>query len=297
MTTTTPASPSIYAWVWESTRAADPAGRMQQLEWNLETHDLVRAAFGLQRDERALRRVAEVYRVPQWVSGGTLGVIDALFLYDMVQCVRPDRVIELGAAAGCSTAMLLAALADSGVSSTDQAGCPTLHSFDVMKHCYFDASREIGAAVQEMAPGLAGGLTMHVGASAVEAAEVFREKPVSLAFIDADHRHPCPVADLLLLLPVLRRGAWVILHDILLPVIAREYEERTGEKVDWADRGAMMLYEFWPWRKIKGTKGGRNIGAIQLPHDRDVTRDDLLPLIDEPWETHPAKTAFTALRG
>ena len=281
--------------------AAEPKPHDRVLQGLLELEPAqagVRSVLGLPvRDETAVARLARRYRPPPWAQG-CISAHDAMFLYDLVRAVRPDRVIEVGVAAGGSTALLLLALADAGIALEGQ---PVLHSFELHPFCYFDRTRPVGSAVAEMVPELAHGVKLHVRGTAAAAAAALRAHPVSLALIDADHRHPCPTADLLTLLPALRPGAWVALHDIALPEIAAAHERRTGEQVSWGERGAQLLFEHWPFEKVRGGGtadriGARNIGAIRIPIDHAVSVDDLQALIDQPWEVVPDDSSLGALQ-
>lgn len=270
------------------------ASRHERLRRSSGAHCAVRSRFGAAPDDAAVRRVAEYYAPPAWAQGA-IAIEDAMFLYDMVWCLRPRRVVEVGVASGVSGAMLLRALADSGVPLVDEAGSPALHSFDLHPFCFFDRARPVGGAAAEMAPGLARGLSLHIRKTAADAAEMFAAEPLSLAFIDADHRHPWPTADVLALLPALRPGAWVVLHDIELPEYARRHEGTHGSIVDWHQAGAQRLFDGWPFEKLRGVEGAFNIGAIRIPDDRPVTRADLQRVIDTPWETTPDPRALRTL--
>ena len=260
----------------------------------------IRRRFGLdERDEAARRSVGEVFRPPAWVSG-QISIHDAMFLYDIVRGVRPRRIIEIGTASGASAAVLLRAMADIGRCFADEFGEPVVHTFDLHPFCWFDRARPVGSAAAEMAPQLAPGLRIHAHATSADAGRLFRGLDVELAFIDADHRHPGPVADLLLLLPALARGAWVVLHDIALPEIADREEARTGRPFEGRYHGAAHLFNAWPWERVAGGGsdarfGARNIGAIRLPGDRAVTEADLRTIIDRPWEATPEPRALAVL--
>lgn len=253
------------------------------LAHGLETYRTVCDYFGSSGDGRSLQRVAEVFVKPNWVTGSITDV-DALFLYEMVQSVAPEKVIELGTASGSSSGLLLLALADAGCSLLDAQGSPALHSFDIGRSCYFDETRVVGAAAYEMVPWLAHGVTFHRERTAQSAAKMFERSPVKLAFIDGDHRHPWPTVDLLTLLPALQAGAWVVLHDIDLPRVALEHEARTGTRVDWHHHGPMWLYQGWPFEKFRGVGAGENIGAIRIPFGRHIEAADLSDIIARPWE-------------
>ncbi len=242
----------------------------------------VRRRFGLaERDAGALRRVAERYDPPLWAAG-CISMHDAMFLYDLVRGVRPRKVVEVGVASGASTVLLLNAVADAGL-----GGGGAVQSFEIHPWCYFDRSKRVGCLVGEQAPELAELWELHVPATAREAGKMFRKEKISFAFIDADHRHPAPTADLLWLLPSLAPGAWVALHDIDLPNVALAHEKRTGEKVNWHDRGAKELFDGWPFEKIRGGTigehcGGTNIGAICVPEG--VRAKDLKHIVEKAWE-------------
>lgn len=240
----------------------------------------VRQRFGLPlEDPEGMFRLAEFWDQPAWVEG-CISLHDAMFLYDAVRGLRPRRVLEIGVASGGSSSVILRALADSGSG--------VLESFELHPFCYFDRSKPVGCMARELVPQLMDRWTLNVRGTAKEAGIAFAGQGIELAFIDADHRHPAPTADLLWLLPALAPGAWVVLHDIDLPNVAAAHEKRTGEKVAWHQRGARELFEGWPWEKVRGGTmdgqiGATNIGAIRIP-ERGVTATELNHVIERGWE-------------
>lgn len=268
--------------------------RYEVLKRNIDTHRIVRDKFSIPADEMTLRRVAEKYVKPQWATG-SISSVDALFIYDMVRCILPDTVVEIGTASGGSTTVLLLSLSDNGVPLVNGPGRRAVHTFDISTHCYFDMSWPVGSAVYELVPQLSGGVEFHKGKTAVDAAKMFPGKSISLALIDANHRHPWPTTDLICLLPILKPGAWVILHDINLPALAVAHEQRTGTSVDWHDHGPKLLYENWPFEKICGVNEGSNIGAIQIPHHERLRSDDIKKIVDIPWESQIGESSQSVL--
>ena len=107
---------------------------------------------------------------------------------------------------------------------------------------------------------------------------MFETRSVGLVMIDADHRHPGAALDLLALMPVLRDGALVVLHDIDLDLI----QAQAGKDAPIED-GPKRLFDSWPYEKTRESGGGpSNIGVLRVPADRvDVARF-LCALIDEP---------------
>jgi cephalosporin hydroxylase len=221
-----------------------------------------------------------VYRRPRW-GRGTITDDDAHFLHNLVLELQPSVVVELGVASGCSSVVLLEALAQ--VSQNISSEGIWLHSFDVMDHCYFDPSRPVGAAVAQLAPHLLAHWRLTIG-DALQARQQLAGIDVPMAFIDANHLHPWATADLLALLPVLARGAWVALHDIRLPLL--HLPKSNGH-------GPMHLFGHWPGEKRSGGTND-NIGAIRLPsNNRDVITI-LHEVLQNAWEAElPAATLAT----
>ncbi len=225
-----------------------------------------------------------VYRRPRW-GRGTITNEDARFLHDLVVELRPPVVVELGVASGCSSVVLLEALA-----RVRQHAAPEevwLHSFDVMDRCYFDPSRPVGAAVAQLTPRLLGHWRLTIG-DALRARHQLAGMAAQMAFIDANHLHPWPAADLLALMPVLAPGAWVALHDIRLPLLG--LPKSNGH-------GPMHLFENWPGEKRSGGTD-HNIGAIRLFSDNQDIRSILGSVLKKPWEAElpPATRATLGIK-
>lgn len=198
------------------------------------------------------------YRPPVW-SSGHIGHVEAAFVTAMVRAIEPAQVVEIGTAAGGSSSVFLHALHDLP-RRPDQPRA--LHSWDTVTMCYFDRTRAVGAMVAELVPDLPRwpdvSWVLRQG-TAVEAAQTGTRYP--LAMIDANHIPPHPAHDLLMLLPVLAPGAWVILHDIHMDIL---WPQWVGGRVNQG--GAVIL-----WRELRAAglptmdAGPRsNIGAVQI---------------------------------
>jgi hypothetical protein len=109
---------------------------------------------------------------------------------------------------------------------------------------------------------------------------------LEVAFIDADHRHPLVLLDLLRLAPYMRPDGWIILHDIQLGTLTRE-AMNAGRKTPFEPvYGVEWLFNHWPFRKISGG----NIGAVQLPQEKSTLIPFALRMMSVPFET-PQKQA------
>ncbi len=247
----------------------------------------------------AAEALRALYRVPAWVRGG-LSTEDAEFLVEQIGLRAPWRVVELGVAAGTSAAAILFAL-DQLPQDDPQARAIAesvhyhhpregsieaiyqrvrrargLFSADLSAVCYFDRARPIGGAVAEMYPTHRAGWILKPNTTAQVIGRACPPELFDLAVIDADHRHPWPLLDLLHLWPALGPEAWIVLHDIDL---ARLYPEFPSHGAEW-------LFEAWPFPKIRASDS-TNIGAVQLPPEPQALDAVVAALVERPWEAHP----------
>jgi predicted O-methyltransferase YrrM len=225
--------------------------------------------------QAALEGLRALYPAPSWVQGAT-PLADAEFLLEMVCAEQPSVIVELGVAAGVSSAVLLYSL-----DTLPGEALRTLHSCDPIAACYFDGTRPTGAAANVMYRNARSRWVLDIGGDAVRVARTRGPAGVDLTFIDGNHYHPWPLLDLLHMTAVARRGSWVILHDINLPIVAPKCPV-------W---GAKWLFDEWPFEKLTPSRRHANIGAVKLPDD--VTR--LIPLaadlLERHWEFPPSLAA------
>ncbi|MEO0482160.1 MAG: class I SAM-dependent methyltransferase [Planctomycetota bacterium] len=246
---------------------------------DLDPHAPGRAALGLDADRPWLRALAESFAAPEWAQG-YINQHDTLLLWDLVEAVRPDVVVEIGAAAGVSTASLAEAVRH----FRPDADGVLVHTFDLAERCYFDTDRPVGGAIEEVAPDLIDRVRVHTRCTAASAAALFAPHSVPLALIDGDHRHPGPTLDLLALLYALQPGAWVALHDVELSAV----ERASGHAPVGPVTGAERLFQRWPFTKIQPRYDDplmKNIGAIRLPDRPADAIGVLLELLREDWES------------
>ena len=250
----------------------------------IEDASPLRPLLGLPEARAWLDDFLVAYKFPDWVNGH-VRYRDTLFLWDLIEAIRPQLVIEIGTASGISAASIALAMDRFRPMGNGQPKPkPELHTYDIAKRCYFDLDRAVGAAVAQVAPHLSDRVWIHRGSTASEAARMHRVGSAGLAFIDGDHRHPAPTLDCLTLLDTLAPGAWIALHDVELTAV---YRALGAGKPNTAT-GAEQLFDRWPFEKIKPAHEPHemnNIAAIRLPESRWDAAEVLLSLLAEPWET------------
>jgi hypothetical protein len=209
-----------------------------------------------------------MFRPPAWVTGG-ISTADAEFLAELVAWTEPERVLEIGVAAGTSSAALLYALDQlPGVERV-------LYSVDVRATCYFDSKYRTGAAVPEMYPSPWSRWILNVDA---DARRICQTAAWDLIFIDGNHGHPWPLLDVLHLAPWARPETWIALHDLELPRLYPQFQTY----------GPAWLFAAWPGEKLAGTGDAENIGAIRLPGDLRALLPVALELLERhAWEAQP----------
>jgi predicted O-methyltransferase YrrM len=239
-------------------------------------HAQHRASLGLDADREWVHELTESYHAPDWATGH-LVQSDCAFLWDLIEAVRPRKVVEVGTAAGVSTASVLYALEHL---CDDDA---SLFTFDIAHRCYFNETIHLAEAVREAAPHLTHRLRAFAGSDASDASGLFDPGEIDLVLIDGEHAHPAPTVDLICLAYAIRPRAWIVLHDIELPDLNRKSYDNTQH-----ESGAAQLFRAWPFKKLRPESCKRedqNIGAIQFPDNPTDAINFLLRLLANPWES------------
>ena len=207
---------------------------------------------------------------------GGIGSRDYFFLTCLVSILAPRRAIEIGTLTGFSTAIIAAAI----YHQHGERNLVTVETIDSHTHCSIDRSRPIGFEIPDLIPDLVSTVRIHTGRESDVVREIAAPREFGLAFIDADHRHPWPLLDVLRLAPYLHPRSWILLHDIQLGTYGQS-ERAAGRPLEAGTPfGAEWLFERWPFRKIRSF----HIGAIELPERNDALIPFALELVDKPFE-------------
>jgi predicted O-methyltransferase YrrM len=208
---------------------------------------------------------------------GGIGSRDYFFLTALVSILAPRRVIEIGTLTGFSTAIIAAAIdRQHGATSAPI----TVETIDADTHCMIDTTRRIGFEIPNLIPDLVSRVRIHAGRESDFVSQIASRGEFGLAFIDADHRHPWPLLDVLRLAPYIETGGWILLHDIQLGTYGKAEREAGRQLEGGTPYGAEWLFERWPFRKIRSF----HIGAVELPANKKNLIPLALALLDEPFE-------------
>jgi hypothetical protein len=207
---------------------------------------------------------------------GGIGARDYFFLTALVSILAPRRVIEIGTLTGFSTAIIAAAIHRQHGNS----GGISVETIDTRVQCIIDETRPVGFEIPELIPDLVSTVRVHTRRESDFARELGARDKFGLAFIDADHRHPWPLLDVLRLAPYVQSRGWILLHDIQLGTHGRKLMEAGQSLEGGTPYGAEWLFDRWPFRKIRSF----HIGAIELPSRKADLIPFSLSLMDEPLE-------------
>ena len=161
---------------------------------------------------------------------GGIGSRDYFFLTCLVSILAPRRVIEIGTLTGFSTAIIAAAIhRQHGIRQRKSPSRPSIP----IPIAASIKTRPIGFEIPELIPDLVSSVRIHTGRESDFVREIAAPGEFGLAFIDADHRHPWPLLDVLRLAPCIESGGWILLHDIQLGTYGqaeRDAGKRTGRR-------------------------------------------------------------------
>ena len=206
----------------------------------------------------------------------TIGTSDYFFLTAFISILAPQHVIEIGTLTGFSAAIIAAALRR----QQRKEGASWVDTIDVCPNCPIDETRPTGFEISESFPELVPMIRLHIPHDSAVVSKLAKRDELDVAFVDGDHRHPLPLLDLLRLAPYVRRGGWIILHDIQLGTTCQKAIE-AGQALRFAPFGTEWLFDRWPFRKISGGE----IGAVQLPDDKRALIPFALRLMSMPSES------------
>lgn len=127
------------------------------------------------------------------------------FLHAALLQHRPKKILEAGVSAGGSSAVILNAIQDQ-----EDA---VLHSVDICKAWYKNPQQTTGFLGQSLFPAMQDRWHLHLGQDISFVMEDIGQD-IDFVVLDTLHTHPVESLNFLAMLPFLRDGCTVILHDI-----------------------------------------------------------------------------------
>lgn len=217
-------------------------------------------------------------KVPAWVTGG-ITRDDMEFLYQELLRERPDQVIEIGTASGVSTALILSALASFDQAELLPTNKPrTVVSYDYSERLYFDKTKLVGAAVTDICPENLANLQLRNPYTVLDFHQFHPRNSIKFLFLDANHAHPCPCLDLLLLIDYLAEGALVVFHDIHLGTLMPEF----------FNHGVDYLFAELTGEIRIASNAKPNIGSWRLTGNQDKLKKTLRKIVlNKRWDKCP----------
>lgn len=151
----------------------------------------------------------------EWQSG---------FLCGLIKKYSPKKIVEVGVAAGGTTTIILNCIAILGLDSI-------VYSVDVNKMHYRDTGKETGYLAEQYKHHRKDSIhkTYYGGILAEYLDEIGDE--IDFVVLDTVHSMPGEILDFLTVLPKLKNGAIVVLHDIILNHLYPERNESFATKV------------------------------------------------------------------
>ncbi|MDD3312784.1 class I SAM-dependent methyltransferase [Pseudodesulfovibrio sp.] len=151
---------------------------------------------------------AEAYcaSIPDWARAEISTTRERFgLIMGVLETFRPVVMAEIGVSAGILSGALLH-------KASQYAESPKLYGVDLGRTCYYDEDRPIGVGLREARPELSPLFDLRLGKTAADLDGIVEGK-LDFAYIDANHCHPWASIDMLCLLPHMRDGGIIGLHD------------------------------------------------------------------------------------
>lgn len=229
------------------------------------------------------------YVSPQGWREPEMSESESAFLCGALKTFRPKKILEVGVAGGATTAIILQALEDIGEPYE-------MHSVDLNEKFYRYPSESTGFmamfAKEKIFGSLRGTHEFHLGKVLAQVIDEIGGG-IDLVVLDTVHALPGEVLDLLAVLPYLKAGSVVVLHDVRLHQInsdkyrkcfsnAALFSAVTAEKFLNFDERAPFRYP--------------NIGAFRVSQQTVDHIDNVFLSLILPWKYLPPEEEIIAYR-
>lgn len=196
------------------------------------------------------------------------------FLCGLIRRYKPEKIVEIGVAAGGTTVVVLNCLSMLGLDVR-------MYSIDLSGEYYRDKSKKTGYLIEECKSGLKKNWehTLYTGKVAVEYLETIG-KGIDLLILDTVHRLPGEILDFLACYPFLKKGSVVVLHDIAVNHYGSNAQAFATK----------LLFDTVSAEKYMGICDDNvfpNIGAFVINDDTEQSIDDIFSALTITWNYLP----------
>lgn len=205
------------------------------------------------------------------------------FLCGLIKEYKPQKIVEIGVAAGGTTAVILNCISMLGLEAQ-------LFSLDLSTFFYQDKTKKTGYLAEECKKLLDKNLdhTLYTGKYAVEYLEEIG-KDIDFLILDTVHRMPGEILDFLAFFPYLKRDAVVVVHDIAL----NHYYN------NWNAFATKLLFDVVAGRKLYRISEKNtllNIGAFIVNEDTNKYISNTFSALTITWQYCPKKEELDLYR-
>lgn len=204
---------------------------------------------------------------------------EASVLCGLIEKFRPNKIVEIGVAAGGSTCLILKCLELLGMNTTEMI------SMDINVNFYRGKEKETGYLLTENRQKYkcVDKHKLLLGKYAVDNLEEIKGD-IDLLFLDTVHSMPGEILDFLLLYPYLSKSAIVVMHDTNLHTIRGSYSMSNRVLVN-----SVTAFKFY-----NSDYQYLNIGAFQINVDTKKYIENTFAALLLPWAYMPEEKMLQA---
>ena len=222
-----------------------------------------------------------------------MAISERKFLDNLIRSHRPAKVLEVGVAAGASSAIMLNAMRDNPDAR--------LYSIDFMTPYYKDNSKKTGFLCQELMGDETKKWTLYTGDLTYKFMDEIGDG-IDFCLLDASHSLPGEVLDFLMILPYLAKNAVIVIHDLALFQSLKYITPDASPLVITNAIACRLLYSVLQGEKMMPAKDPEwimaNMGAVRLEDDPAGRILDLFSLLGIPWHNNfEVVNSLQAMRG
>ncbi len=153
---------------------------------------------------------------------GHIGYHETMLLAELIEHHKPRVFVEIGTASGFSAKLIARCM--------NEHDGKRLLSFDLDQTWYGDSTKPVGFLTAELRDcGFPVEIDVMPGSTCADVEARLQGSQADAGFIDGSHYHPWPTLDAMLVLPRMRPGGFLGLHDLHLYML-EDYRDQFGPK-------------------------------------------------------------------